>query len=50
MKIVFEKLAQPFGISLRKFRRAGADLAGSIEATTAGSSLGAKRAEILVRG
>jgi hypothetical protein len=46
MKIVFEKLVQPSGISRRNFFRTGADRAGRIKVTATRSSSGAKRVEI----
>jgi hypothetical protein len=50
MKIVFEKLVQPSGISLRKFLRADVDRAGRIRAAAIHCSLGAKRVEIKASG
>jgi len=50
MKIVFEKLAPPSGISARKFLRTGGDRAGSIKVAATRCWSGAKRVEIKVGG
>jgi hypothetical protein len=50
MKIVFEKLTQPSGISSRKFLCSGAAQAGSIKLGATRSCLGAKMAKTKVSG
>jgi hypothetical protein len=50
MKIGFEKLTQPFGIFLRKFLRACANFAETMDVTASRFSLGAKMLAIKVSG